>query len=87
MPQVTKLCELVLTIPATTASVERSFSALKRIKSVYRNTMGQDRLASLSLFSIERSLLTSFRSKTFFHDEVIDLFAAMKDRRIELTHK
>ena len=87
MPQVTKLCELILTIPATTASVERSFSALTRIKSVYRNTMGQDRLASLSLFSIERSLLTSLRSKTSFHDEVIDLFAAMKDRRIELTYK
>ena len=50
MPQVTKLCELVLTVPATTASAERSFSVLKRIKTASRNTMGQGRLSSLSLF-------------------------------------
>ncbi|XP_032822781.2 uncharacterized protein LOC116949509 [Petromyzon marinus] len=32
VPEATKLLQLVLTIPATTASVERSFSALKRLK-------------------------------------------------------
>ena len=85
MPQVTKLCELILTILATTALVERFFSALKRIKSVYRNTMGQDRLATLSLFSIEKNLLTSLRFKKSLYDEVIDVFAAMIDRRKALT--
>jgi hypothetical protein len=29
-PQIFKLCELMLTIPATSAADERSFSALKR---------------------------------------------------------
>ena len=87
MPQVTKLCELVLTVPATTASVERSFSALKRIKTASRNTMGQGRLSSLSLLSIEKELLASLYAKASFHDEVIDKFAAMKERRIDLIFK
>ena len=38
------LLRLYLTIPVTTASAERSFSALKRIKTYLRNTMTQERL-------------------------------------------
>jgi len=34
VPEATKLLQLVLTVPATTASVERSFSVLKRLKTV-----------------------------------------------------
>ena len=37
VPEATKLLKLVLTVPATTSSVERSFSALKRIKPYNRN--------------------------------------------------
>ena len=37
VPKAAKLLKLVLTIPATTTSVERSFSALKRIKTYNRN--------------------------------------------------
>ncbi len=37
LQQLTKLCELALTIPATSASVERFFSNLKRIHSYTRN--------------------------------------------------
>ncbi|XP_071317715.1 LOW QUALITY PROTEIN: zinc finger MYM-type protein 1-like [Trachinotus anak] len=36
VPEATKLLQLVLTVPATTASVERSFSALKRLKTYSR---------------------------------------------------
>jgi hypothetical protein len=45
---------LVLTIPVSTASVERTFSALKRIKTYSRNTTGQARLSALALISIEK---------------------------------
>jgi hypothetical protein len=31
-----KLCELVLTIPATSAADERSFSSLKRLKKLFK---------------------------------------------------
>ena len=39
-------------------SVERSFPALKRIKSFSQNKMEQDRLSDLGLISIESQLLT-----------------------------
>ncbi|KAL4135414.1 hypothetical protein QTP88_007027 [Uroleucon formosanum] len=44
--EVFKLGQLILTIPSTTASVERYFSALKLIKSYQRSTQGQERLSS-----------------------------------------
>ena len=47
-----KLFCLIVTIPSTTVSVERSFPCLKRIKSYLRNTMTEDRLTSLSLIHI-----------------------------------
>ena len=49
--------------------------------------MGQGHLSSLSLFSIEKELLASLYAKASFHDEVIDKFAAMKERRIHLIFK
>ncbi|KAI2645900.1 putative serine/threonine-protein kinase nek3 [Labeo rohita] len=51
--------EVLATIGATSAGVERSFSCLKRLKSYTRNTMGQGRLSSLALLAIERTLVKS----------------------------
>jgi len=47
---------LLLTLPVTVASGERSFSALKLIKSYLRSTMNQERLSALALISIERNI-------------------------------
>ena len=52
MPELFRLCALILTIPSTTASVERFFSALKRIKTYQRNTTGKNQISGLSLTSI-----------------------------------
>ncbi|KAJ4432967.1 hypothetical protein ANN_15224 [Periplaneta americana] len=57
IPEVLKLATLIVTIPATSASVERTFSALKRIKSYCRSTHTQERLSGLALMSIEKSFL------------------------------
>ena len=46
------LC-ILLTIPVTVASGERSFSRLKLIKSYLRSTMIQARLSGLAVLSIE----------------------------------
>lgn len=43
---------LVVTIPVTTASVERSFSKLKLIKTYLRKYMGQERLRETWLFCL-----------------------------------
>ncbi|XP_060855035.1 zinc finger MYM-type protein 1-like [Metopolophium dirhodum] len=86
LPQATKLISLILTIPATSASAERSFSALKRIKNSSRNSQEQNRLSSLSMLSIEKKLLVGLKKKSTFHDEVIKAFLT-KNRRIDLIYK
>lgn len=50
---------LLLTLPVTVASGERSFSALKLIKSYLRSSMSQERLRGLALISIERNIRRS----------------------------
>lgn len=84
--EVTKLCQLVLTIPASSASVERTFSALKRIKTYVRNSTGQERLSKLALLSIEKELLSELNLNEIFYNDVIADFAK-KQRRIELHYK
>lgn len=61
----TKLVLLILTIPATNASAERLFSALKRIKTTSRNSQEQNRLSSLSMLSIEKKLLIELKKKKY----------------------
>jgi hypothetical protein len=51
LPQVKKLLQLYLVCPATTASAERSFGALKRLKTSIRSTMCQKRLNALLILS------------------------------------
>ena len=52
--EATKLLKLVLTVPATTSSVKRSFSALKKIKTYNRNRTEEKRFSSLSIIAIEK---------------------------------
>ena len=47
LSEVRLLLKLILVLPATNATSELSFSALRRVKSYLRNTMGQERLNSL----------------------------------------
>ncbi|GFX22099.1 uncharacterized protein TNCV_3054551 [Trichonephila clavipes] len=49
----------MLKVPVTTASVERSFSKLKLIKTYLRSTMSQERLSALSVLSIETEIAAS----------------------------
>ena len=48
-----KLLQIALTTPVTTASCERSFSSLKRIKSYLRSRMGQERLSNLAVLLLK----------------------------------
>lgn len=78
---------LILTIPSTSVSVERSFSCLKRLKTFTRNTISQDRLSSLTVISLHKELLLDLMRRQPFYDDIIDRFASLKDRRIELVYK
>lgn len=86
LSQITKLASLILTIPATSAGAERSFSALKRIKTYLRNSQSQNRLSALSLLSIEKKMLTTVQNQNYFYDDVLEDFTK-KPRRIDLLFK
>ncbi|PWA49684.1 hypothetical protein CTI12_AA479530 [Artemisia annua] len=51
-PNVLLAYKILLTIPVTVASAERSFSKLKILKSYQRSTMSQERLNGLAIVSI-----------------------------------
>lgn len=84
--EVDKIGKLILTLPSSTASAERSFSALKRINTCYRGTQNQERLCGLSLISMEKGLLMQLKQKSTFYESVIEKFMS-KERRIELIYK
>ena len=56
-PNATIAYRVMLTIPMTVASAERSFSKLKLLKSYLRSTMTQERLNDLSMIALEGDLL------------------------------
>ncbi|RXM32747.1 52 kDa repressor of the inhibitor of the protein kinase [Acipenser ruthenus] len=61
-PNIHCLLKITATIPVTTASAERSFRCLRRLKSYLRSTMGQDRLSGLAMLNLSatvRKLKTS----------------------------
>jgi hypothetical protein len=68
---------ILLTIPVTVASAERSFSKLKLIKSYVRSTMSQERLNGLAILSIEKKVLENLEYKN-----LIKNFASQKARRL-----
>ena len=55
MSQVGKLVRLLLVMPATNAESERSFSAVRRIKTYLRSTMSQQRLNHLMVLHVHKS--------------------------------
>lgn len=85
--ELTKLLQLILCIPVTTASSERSMSTLKRIKTFLRNTMTHDRFSNLCTMAIEKKMLSELATDPTFIDNVIDLFSKTKIRKIDLTYK
>ena len=67
-----RLTRIACTIPITTASAERSFSALKRVKTYLRTTMSDERLTHLAILSIH-----SRRAKNLDLELVVDMFIDM----------
>ena len=56
LSEVSTLLRLMLVMPATNVVSERSFSALRRVKSYLRSTMTQSRLNNLLVLHIHRDL-------------------------------
>ncbi|XP_069502501.1 zinc finger MYM-type protein 1-like [Ambystoma mexicanum] len=79
-PTVTQIIQMALTVPVSSCSCERSFSALRRLHNWLRCTMGQSRLQDLAVLSVERGVLQSVSD-----DAIVDRFAGMHARRQALT--
>ena len=54
LTDLSKAIEIYRSIPATSCSSERPFSALRRTKTYLRNTTGQDQLTNFALINVER---------------------------------
>ena len=52
--EISNLIILLLVIPASSATAERSFSALRRLKTYLRSTMGQERLNNMLLLNVHQ---------------------------------
>ena len=72
-----KLLRIFLTIPVSTATAERSFSALRRLKTYLRSTMGQERLSRVVVLNSHKD----------FTDKIEILEVAQRFVEVEQTRK
>lgn len=75
-PNVCIAYRILLTLPVTVASAERSFSKLKLLKNYLRSKMSQERLNSLAMLCVEKDILDNIDL-----DVVINDFASRKAQR------
>ncbi|XP_062167014.1 uncharacterized protein LOC133873313 [Alnus glutinosa] len=71
-----RLIRLVLTLPVSTATTERAFSAMKLVKTRLRSRMEDEFLANNLVVYIEKEI-----AKDFTTEMIMDEFYSMKDRR------
>ena len=76
LSEVVKLVRLLLVMPATNTVSERSFSAMRRIKTYLRSTMLQERLNAAMTLHIHKDLTDSLDLKSLSND-----FVAKSDYR------
>ena len=72
-PNIKFLLQILATLPVTTASAERTFSMLRRLKTWLRSTMGEQRLTGLAL-------LASCRDITLTPEAVVECFCEANRR-------
>ncbi|XP_034594592.1 uncharacterized protein [Setaria viridis] len=70
---------VLLTIPRTVASAERSFSKLKLLKSYLRSTMTQERLNDLAMIALESDILEKIE-----YEFIIENFISRNTKRMML---
>lgn len=74
-----KCLQIAASIPISSASCERSFSAMRRVKNWLKTSMKHERFSNLSLLYIEKIL-----KETISSEDVVKIFA-MKPRKLQLV--
>ena len=74
------LYRIALSLPVTTASVERGFSKLTLLETKLRSAMTEERLDALMLAVVERDLRLQLST-----NDLVAQFAAAADRRMNLS--
>lgn len=74
-PNLVVLLQIACVIPVTSCEAERSFSAVRRHKTVLRSTMGEDRLTSLVLMNM-------YYDTPIPTDKVVQMFIQKHPRRL-----
>ena len=74
-----RLIKLSLVLPVATASVERSFSSMKLVKTELRNRMGDEYMNNACICYIEKEFLQQVSVES-----VMQRFQKMKTRRQQL---
>ncbi|CAF2073395.1 unnamed protein product [Rotaria magnacalcarata] len=78
-PNLNCLFEIFAVLPVRVATAERSFSAMKRIKTTLRNSINDKHLSDLAMIHIHRDISTNLNV-----ENIINMFCKIK-RRIKFT--
>ena len=79
-PFIYRVVKLVLTLPVSTTTTERAFSAMNVIKTNLRNKMEDEFLSNAMMLFIERDI-----AATISTDSIIDDFEDLKRRRVPFS--
>ena len=69
------MVKFLLTLPVSIATIERAFSAMKFVKTNFRNKMENDFLTDSLMLYIEKDIVS-----TFSLDSIVDDFEDLKRR-------
>ena len=82
LSQVILVMKLIFVMPATNASSERSFSAMRRVKSYLRSTMTQERLNHLMILHVHKELTDGL-----ILTNIANEFVSKSERRLQVFGK
>ncbi|CAK1578303.1 unnamed protein product [Parnassius mnemosyne] len=77
-PNTRKFLCIMATVPVSVATAERSFSTLRRIKSLLRTSMVEDRLTGLALLHVHKNVAIDV-------NDVITRFGRRRKRKIDFV--
>ena len=86
MPETVKLLKIKSVVSISSASVKRSFSCLKRVKTYLRNKMGQERLGCLCRISLHKDVMKEVEDRNILHDRIVQKFVE-KPARLNFLFK